>query len=85
MKYEIIFLFHIFFVYLYNQKNKLFMETLIKTQEHLDRLIKNTSMIGNIYYDNELNYISIDWKKEYVKMIINDRGNTELERISYEK
>ena len=60
------------------------METLIKTQEHLDTLIGQISMIGNIYYDKEMNYVSIDWNKEYIKMINNDRQIT-LERIKNEE
>ena len=54
--------------------------TLIKTQEHLDRLVNNTLMIGNIYYDKKMNYIPIDWSKEYIKMI-NVDSKTMLERI----
>jgi hypothetical protein len=58
------------------------METLIKTQEHLDRLIPYTAMIANVYYDREINCIPINWDKEYIKMI-DDRGHVTLERISY--
>jgi hypothetical protein len=58
------------------------MKTLIKTQEHLNRLVEQTAMIGNIYYDNELKFIPIDWNKEYIRMI-NDNGKIELKRISY--
>jgi hypothetical protein len=58
------------------------METLIKTQEHLDRLIAHTAMIGNIYHDKEMNYIPINWENEYIKMV-NDNGKTTIERIPY--
>ena len=58
------------------------METLIKTQEHLDRLINYCAMYGNIYYDNEMNYKPIDWENEYIKMV-DANGQVTLQRICY--
>lgn len=55
-------------------------EAIIKTQEQLDRLVETTAMIGNIYYDDNMNYILIDWEKEYIK--VTDINNlTIIERI----
>lgn len=45
------------------------MKTLITTQEQLDELIKTIPMIGNIYYNDEMEYVEIDWKVENVQMI----------------
>ena len=58
------------------------METLIKTQEHLDRLVSNCAMYGNIYYDKDMNYTPINWNTEFIKMTDNN-GHVTLERISY--
>lgn len=44
------------------------MKTFITTQEQLDELIKTIPMIGNIYYNDEMEYVEIDWKIENVQM-----------------
>lgn len=56
------------------------MITLIKTQTELDNLIERTKMLGNIYFDAEMNYIPIDWNKEYIEKNTIDNRIT-LERI----
>ena len=64
------------------------MKTKVTSQEQLDDLIASIPMIGNVYYrvdeyGSPIEYIPIDWKKEYVLItIINN--NTTLERINYE-
>ena len=56
------------------------MRTIIKSQENLNRLIEHTPMIGNIYYDVEMNYSSIDWESEYI-LIIDVNNKFTVERI----
>lgn len=58
------------------------METIIKTQKLLDNLIEHCPMYANIYYDNQMNFIPIDWNNEYIQMI-DDDGHVTLKRIHY--
>ena len=45
------------------------METrLIKSQEHLDRLISIYPMLNNVYYIDRITLIPINWEKEFIKM-----------------
>jgi len=55
------------------------MITIIHAQEELDNKISIIPMIGNIYYDDNMEYVSIDWDKEYIE-IKDSLGHITVER-----
>ena len=44
------------------------MKIIVKTQSHLDELVKITPMIRNIYYDDDMEYVSINWEDEHIEI-----------------
>jgi hypothetical protein len=58
------------------------MTELVKTENELKDRILLIPMIGNIYYDDDMNYIPIDWDIEYIK-ITKIENSTTVERIKH--
>jgi translation initiation factor 6 (eIF-6) len=57
--------------------------TKLTNQIEFEKVVRETNAINNVCYANEnLAYIPIDWRKEYVKIIENN-GFTTVERIKY--
>ena len=56
--------------------------SIITTQEELDSFIANTPMIANIYYNEQMEYVPINWDIEKVSVTYDKNQNhTTIERL----